>query len=466
MSELYEFQKQGVEWLLSKRTGILGDDMGLGKTVQAIATLNKIPNQPKRCIIVCPNSVKGSWEKEIKKWYIRTESVIYQLQGNQDRKKRERIIDEFLEVDKSKTAWLLVNYQLTLRHDFTKYWYDCMIVDEAHRIKSRNAKQTKEVKRISRKVRGRSYLLTGTPVQNHPEELWSLLHFMDKETFSSYWRFVKTFCYIHYTPFSKYGEVGELRPEMLDHLREILDIVLLRRIKENVLTELPEKTYEFLEVEMNEVQRKLYREMAKDMLADNERGTFSFASTVVAQQMKLKQFAISPQLLGFDNPGRKLDEAFNLIQDYTRDGKQIVVFSFFNKAIQLLKKKLDKTDITYGEYTGTNTKTRDADKDLFQAGKLDTMLCTTQAGGEGINLYSADTVLFLDRMWTPSQNEQCEDRLHRIGQKNAVTVIVLVTKGTIDEDIENTLTGKDTLIRQVIQDKKDPTHWKKYLEQI
>jgi SNF2 family DNA or RNA helicase len=217
---------------------------------------------------------------------------------------------------------------------------------------------------------------------------------------------------------------------------------------------------------MTPTQAKYYKEMKKNFLveAENDPTNFSFASNVISQMVKLKELSISPELLGFEERGSKLQTAIDLIEDYATNGRKIVIFSQFKKSINLIIPVLQNLGIKYSVLTGdVKDKDRQAQIDFFQNGDHNVLLATIQTGGEGITLTAAHTEIFIDRMWTPAVNIQAEDRCHRIGQKNAVTIIVLVTKKSIDSDIEDVLQGKSTLIAKVLKE-KSPIDWVNYLK--
>jgi len=474
--QLYDYQRIGSEFLQSKNALILGDDLGLGKTAQAIDAVKTL--HAKTIVVICPNTVKMVWEREIAKWSV--DDKVYVLTGSS--KRRTELIEDFFSQepisytitmgDEATThtiacqrKWLILNYELLLWHEglYGKQ-VDVLIVDEAHRIKNRKTKCSILTKAL-RQSAERCYLLTGSPIMNHPEEIWSLLNCLDKSRFKSYWAFVEYFCYVGMNPWFHYWEVRGMNMERIPMFQQILDEYMLRREKKDVLPELPEKVVEYLYVDMTEKQRALYRQMRYEMMAElPDEEEWIMAPTVIAQLVRLKQFAISPEILGFSVPGGKIEEAVDFITHYCRNGNKLVVFSQFLTALKILEQKLDVAKIPYVEVSGeVPYKNRKEIVNAFQGGDTKLILLTTQVGREGIDLFAAHTVLFLDHLWVPALNRQAEDRLHRIGQKNAVTVVVLVTKDTIDEYIEDTLLSKDTLINKVLRGKIQTKHWKEFL---
>ena len=425
--KLRDYQRVGANFMNETGKCILADDMGTGKTLQAIAACEEI--KAERVLVVCPNSLKWNWHEEVGKW---TDSKAVVVDGT--RAKRVKTIEGFT------GKYLIINYEsMRLHEELQKVKWDVLILDEAHKIKNRKAQQTKAVKKIKA---DNVYLLTGTPMLNRPDELWSLLNRLYPKKFGSYWRFAERYCSITDNGWGK--EVGMGTPEQQEKLRQLLAPVMLRRTKKDVLKELPDKVYQRHLIELKGNQARAYRSMEKDTIATLTEGEVIAAPVVIAQITRLRQIAVSTQLLSDGvAESAKFDALLELIQDNQEEHK-IVVFSQFRRAVELFSEKLDKAGIKWTAVTGA-VKQEDrhqATKDFQEDTETRVMLATIEAAAHGLTWTSADIAVFLDRHWTPAINTQAEDRLHRMGQKNSVTIINMVARGTVEEYIENMLEEK------------------------
>jgi SNF2 family DNA or RNA helicase len=367
-------------------------------------------------------------------------------------------------------------------------WYH-VIADEAHRAKNRKAQQTQALKKINTRCKT---ALSGTPADNKPQDLYSILQWLYPRVWTSYWRFEHYFIKTephnqgpcaaegcngyHQRPFRK--QVGVANVE---ELLESVEQYYLRRLKEDVIADLPDKYYTEIEVTLSPRQRKIYEQMAKDMLAwigKHEEEPVA-APIVMAQLVRLKQFALAyaeiemvtrrrrecpedgceagcigheVRRVKLSEPSSKLDVVMERLEDNPTE--QFVVFSESKQIINMLAARLTKANITHVALTGD---TPQADRgglvDDFQAGKARVFAGTIHAGGEGITLTAASTVIFLDRTWNPSRNRQAEDRLHRIGQKNAVEVIDIVATDTVDGGRLQQLEMKWSWLKELLGDR-------------
>jgi len=423
--KLYNFQRVGVGFLLLSSCSLLADSMGIGKSIQALCLCEEI--KAKKILIICPNSLKWTWANEIEKWIPGNEIEVYQGKTLTLNHRFSVINYEALRAERNK------NLQKTK--------WDVLIYDEQHRLKNRKTKVVKAAKKIkAERILG----LTGTPVLNRTDELWSLLNILYPKRYSSYWRFFEKYVDYYEAPFGKIIRGSK----NLDQLKKELEPIMIRRTKEEVLPDLPKKTYQNIIVELNKEQRRIYDEMRKDFITKLNEEERVMATVIIAQIIRLKQIAIHPSLLldDYDKnlPSAKLKALFGIIED---TDKKIVVFSQFAKAINIIEKELKEKKIGFAKLTGdVKPEQRKIEIERFQSNKdCRIFIGTIQAGGVGITLTAADTVVFLDKLWTPGYNEQAEDRLHRIGQKNNVTVINLIAKDTIEERIENMLADKKHL---------------------
>lgn len=438
---LFPFQIEGVKFLLDAERVLLGDDMGLGKTVQAIVAC--IANKSEKILVLCPNSLKWNWEREFKKWAPNFSITI--IHG--DRATRTA---QF----KSQSNVKVVNLEL-LRHSSSEdqEWssevvtcmsqsWDTLIIDEAHRIKNRAAQVSKASKKISPKAKN-VFLLTGTPITNRPDELWSLLSTIYPKQFSSYWKFVEAFCHVSH---NGYGfEVGPLRLERVEALKTLISPFVLRRTKKAVMSDLPPKMIQQIWVDLEKDQRDIYDQMARDAWAKVSESQEISAAIVLAQITRLKQITVDPQLtVQGTKPldGAKVDA---LLEIFESSGEQkLVVFSQFSQALSCLSKRLDLEGLDHtlltGEVSGID---RQKAVDRFQIDPTcRAILVTIRAGGVGLTLTAGSIAVFLDKAWTPADNIQAQDRLHRYGQTSPVTIIELLAQDTVDETIEDLLNSK------------------------
>lgn len=458
---LYGYQRAFVDFAASNPKLLLADDMGLGKTVQALSAVAEymiretLPPGPK--LIVCPNSVKGVWAREIALW-LGTDEPHAVISGTTP-KARHNQIEQAIR-DK---AWVIVNWEQirtkkvevvergrkrerdVLKETLfgTTPWV-AAIADEAHRAKNRKSQQTKGLLQIDAAMQ---LALTGTPLMNSPDELWSLLRWLFPEEYTSFWRFFDQ--YVDYYE-GQYGKIitGVRNP---DALRFELSTRLVRRTKNEAL-DLPEKVRQIIPVTLGTKQRKLYEEAEKQMwfeveqaIKEGDQAAKRFAEAAAgegykatysvpngaARTVRLRQIAASPALLGGEDDSAKLDAAVEIIVD--AQPKQFVVFSEFKPTCRLLAERLQARGINACSFTGDDSPVERTEmEDRFQAGEIDVLVGTRDTMGEGVTLHAADTAIFIERHWTPAKNEQAEDRLHRNGQKNAVTILILEAEDSVD----------------------------------
>jgi SNF2 family DNA or RNA helicase len=485
--QLYDYQKQGIQRLFSSRRLILADEMGLGKTVQAILSANAVKqraNRPIRVLICVPAVVKHNWKREIKQWlgtddvtlvagnFEQREALLkkpsyftivnfeqFRAEYHKSEQAKKLIADGLLKIKRSNKDLLVRQGMLTLDEGHLptvlKQKYDVIIVDEAHRLSNRQSMSFQAMDRVIKANPGNDlYLLTGTPVLNKPSDLWALLHLIDPKTFSSFWRWVKTYCDTQPSFWNpQIQEITALREAEL--LRKDVAPYILRREKADVLS-LPEKVYQDFEVELEPTQLRMYEKMQKDMWVALENGEVIEAPSILAKLIRLKQLSVSPDLLSPADPtllrGAKIDALLNVLED--SGNQKVVIFSQFAEVIRRLTPMLEKLypDQVSG-FTGDlrNYKERQRRIDVFQSNpKTKIFLLTIQAGGIGITLTAGTIAMFTDVLWTPALNGQAVDRLHRIGQRAPVTIVTLSANNTIDQHIQKILDKKQAMFDATI----------------
>jgi SNF2 family DNA or RNA helicase len=459
--ELFDYQREGVDFLVRTPRALLGDEMGLGKTVQTIVASLLTADKEDSLLIVCPNSLKWNWAKEFERWAPNTTVQI--ISG--DRATRRMQIA-------SPTHVTIVNYELfrygSKDERGNRTWSDdvqeimkrrwkTIVLDEAHRVKNRDAQVTKAMTALTKSIE-RVYLLTGTPILNRVDELWSLLRILFPREYTSYWRFVERYCQVGSNGFGT--EIGPARPEMLPELRQILKGFTLRRLKRDVLPTLPRKLpIRRVWVPLEEKQRAIYQEMAEDMMTVLSSGETVSAAVAVAQITRLKQIVIDPNLMTSPNlplAGTKVDATLDILESLP--GEKVVIFSQFATALKRLQLTLEskgyKTGIITGEVTGES---RQQMVDQFQNDpSIQVLLCGLKSGGVGITLTAAHTAIFLDKFWNPALNWQAQERLDRIGQTEPVTIIELLAQDTIEEAIEKLLQHKADLFSSLFETAQSP----------
>ena len=429
-TELRRYQMQGVAWLDLLREsdlgGVLADDMGLGKTVQILAFLSLEKarghiSQP--VLIVAPTSLMTNWFNEAQKFAPDLKVLV--LHGP-DRKHSFAAIPEH---DVVLTTYPLIarDREVLLSRD----WH-MAVLDEAQTIKNPDAATTRWLRDVKARHR---FCLTGTPMENHLGELWSIMSFAnpgylgDKAGFVRQWR----------TPIEKRAD--KVRAATL--ARRVRPF-LLRRTKAEVAAELPAKSEIVERIVLEGKQRDLYDAIRLSMSdkvrkAIQQRGLAKSHIVVLEALLRMRQVCCDPALLklddGVERPSAKLDRLMEMVLELLSEGRKIIVFSQFTSMLDLVRKRLDAEAVRYGVLTG-DTKDRKRAIDGFQNGTNDVFLVSLKAGGVGLNLTAADTVIIFDPWWNPAVEEQAIDRAHRIGQDKAVFVYRLVAAGTVEEKME------------------------------
>lgn len=522
LADLFSFQQECVDKLVDERDSIIADDMGLGKTVEAIA-LDKVRRErqlkrnpktpPMKTLVLCPLSVIDSWVEHFKEW--QPELSVCTIDNKSrlpfEKAVRDKTHDVYI------MHWDVLRLMPVLQ---TSFWFH-IIADEAHRVSNRGAQVTIAAKKLKRHFLTQ---LTGTPSTTRPEQFWSLLNWAKPNRFTSFHRF-----YNHHVIYQKHNAGGDclaiLGPVRCgkfhqtsfnviigvaheDELHAEIKAYYIRRLKEEVLKDLPEKYYTKIKVDLHPKQRKAYNDMRDDMLAwiGEHEGEPLAASQAVVKLIRLQQLACayadffdvivkkkhehnercSPATsVEWDNdatqmidkieitcqirydeveqrkvrlidPSTKIDAVIEILE--ANPDKQFVVFSQSKQVINLFAKRLLSKKITHGVLTGDTAQVdRGFIVKAFQAGDLRVFTGTIAAGGVGITLTASSTIIFLDRSWSPAINRQAEDRLHRIGQKQAVQVIDIIAKDTIDLGRLQRLENSWQWIKQLLGDKDAKT---------
>ena len=426
---LRDYQVTGVKWLYNlDKTGfggILADEMGLGKTIQVIYYIKEILKEEKgKVLIVVPTSLVYNWLYEFEKFG--KDIRVLLIVGN--RKERDEKFDLRDNYDV-----IITTYGL-LREDEEKYldYYHSMIIDEAQNIKNYMAGVSKAVKKINAKTK---FALTGTPIENSTLELWSIFDFIMPGYLSSLQRFQSKY---------KISEFNDETDILISGLNNQINPFILRRRKKDVIRELPEKLENNIYIDLSDEQKKLYvaelervKEKMNEIMAD---GGINKARFMILQLlMKLRQICIDPSIIYDDYKGssNKIETFISVTRESISNGHKILVFTSFKTALNIVQKRLEKEGIISYVIDGSvKSKERiDRVNEFNNNSDPCVFLIMLKSGGTGLNLTSADVVIHLDLWWNPQAENQATDRAHRIGQKNIVEVIKLITRGTIEEKI-------------------------------
>ena len=428
--KLYPYQKVGVEFLnASGGRAIIADEMGLGKTVQALAYVKH--RKFERTLVIAPASVKFVWEAEAKKWTGVSTFVI------QPKTKLHEISSDI-------QLWV-INYDVLKKFlpELTKIRFDCVIADECHLVKSPTAMRTKAFRQLASKVRS-VIMLTGTPLLSRPVEMFTLLNAIDQKSWRNYYEYTRRYCSGHQTRWG-YDVSGASH---IEELREKIGRYFLRRRKDEVLLDLPEKNRINIPVELSKEISIEYDTAERDLgryLREHE-GKQPAAIAKTLQAEKLAKLNVLRQLCALG----KIDAAYEIIDSIIESGEKVIVFSSFVGPLeQMLEYYKDKAVILTGQ---TSIEDRGPIVSRFQTDPdIKIFLGGIKSAGVGITLTAASNVLFLDMSWNPADHTQAESRAHRIGQRNSVNVYQLTAKNTIDEKMAEILEHKQIIFDRLIE---------------
>ncbi|GGD70463.1 DEAD/DEAH box helicase [Lacimicrobium alkaliphilum] len=451
-TELREYQQNGLNWIQFLReyelAGILADDMGLGKTLQALANLC-IEKQQRRlttpALVLAPTSVIFNWQAEAKRFAPNLKTrVIY---GNQ----RQSLLQDVTGLDLLITSYALLPKDIAHYQETTFHY---LILDEAQYIKNPKTKLYAELLnlRATHKL-----CLTGTPIENHLGELWSQFNFLLPGLLGNQ----QQFNHLFRNPIEKKHD-----RQRLQLLNERIAPFILRRTKDRIARELPAKTEILRPIKIQGKQAQLYENVR--LAVDDKlrqviaaKGLAKSQIEILDAMLKLRQVCCHPQLL----PGNmcknitqsaKLDVLMQMLPELIEDGRRILVFSQFTSMLALIEPALKQAEIPYVTLTGA-TRNREAIINSFKDGEVPLFLISLKAGGTGLNLTEADTVIHYDPWWNPAVENQATDRIHRIGQNKPVFVYKLIIEGSIEEKIQHLQQHKSHLAKAILSDRLSDT---------
>ena len=440
-AKLRKYQLDGMRWLCALRDngfgGLLADEMGLGKTLQVIAMLGNWKNR-KKTLIVCPASLVYNWNNEIEKFL--PELPHRMIQGTPQ--ERKGLIESSAD-----NEVLITSYEI-LRRDIEIYEnirFSCQIIDEAQHIKNANTQNSQAVKYIKADFK---VALTGTPIENRLSELWSVFDYLMPGFFFGYETFKKRF----ETPIVRDND--DLMERELNHM---ITPFVLRRMKKDVLKDLPDKLEEVYYARLEGEQKELYEaEVQKIKLTLGKQTDQEFKENkllILSELTKLRQLCCCPKLLyeNYTSNSAKTDLSIDLIKNAIESGHKILLFSQFTSMLEELTHHLKQEKIKYYLLQGSTPKKKRAEMvDAFQKDDTPIFLISLKAGGTGLNLTAADIVIHYDPWWNTAVENQASDRAHRIGQKNVVTVYKLIMKDTIEERILQLQAEKNDLANKIL----------------
>ena len=451
-ASLREYQKLGFDWVKTLDAyglgGILADDMGLGKTLQMLSVIldyfENISNEDNKLpvLVVCPSSLSLNWLEESKKFTPTLKSIV--ISGDQE--SRNEIINNINDYNLVITSYDLLKRDLDLYKE-KDYLFRYIIADEAQYIKNnltKNAKAIKEIRAVSR------FALTGTPIENSLSELWSIFDFIMPGYLFSYNKFKNSY----EVPIIKDGDT-----QSMNKLKMMIEPFILRRVKEKVLSELPDKTITVLNNEMNDEQKKIYLSFVesarKEISAEiEEKGINNSQIKILALLMRLRQICCHPGLFlqNYKGESSKLNQCIEIIVDAIKGGHKILLFSGYSSMFEYIEDELNKHGIRFMKLVGqTKVDTRmDLVNKFNEDDDIKVFLISLKAGGTGLNLISADMVIHYDPWWNLSAENQATDRTYRIGQKRNVQVYKLITKNSIEEKIYNLQEKKAKLANDML----------------
>ncbi len=433
-----DYQKEGVRWLKylydNNFGGCLADDMGLGKTLQAISLLSYIyPKTKIPSLIVMPKSLLTNWQNELKKFNLNLSFYLYY--GS------DRDIKEFKKYNIILTTYALVRNDIKVLGELK---FDTIILDESQNIKNIDSKISKAVMLLDAKHK---FALSGTPIENSLFELYSLFRFINTGLFSS----VNDFKRDYAVPIQ-----GDANEEIARILKAKISPFLLRRLKQDVLKDLPAKQEQVVFVDMDENHKKFYnqkRDYYKEILEQqiSMNGMEKSKFMILQAFNDLRQIASAPELKSENSVmSSKIEDLFEMLEDIVANNHKVLIFANFLGSLDLISQKAEEKGYEHLLMTGS-TRNRQELVDKFQNDKdIKLFLMTLKVGGVGLNLTEADYVFIFDPWWNKSAENQAIDRTHRMGQKNKVFSYKMITKGTIEEKILELQTQKQDMTDMII----------------
>ncbi|HEY6021880.1 MAG TPA: DEAD/DEAH box helicase, partial [Candidatus Paceibacterota bacterium] len=450
--EYYEHQAQGIRHLARLKSFLLADDMGLGKSLQALTVfaIDVYRGWAQTMLIVAPVTLKGNWADEIEKF---TRFPYIVLEGPP--LERNKLLLDFMQIEGPKI--LIVNYEQVDPHliALDSLNFDAVIFDEAHYLKNYKAKRTKACLSLYSR---RSFLLTGTPMLNHVNELWSLLHRINPEQFPSYWRFVNK-----YAVFGGYKDKQIVGVKNEKQLTEILQSVMLRRLKSEVLN-LPEVQYIERRVDLLPEQVKLYNSVVEEMRLERyDEDEPDDIENALTKFLRLKQICGTTLPFTGQDHSSKLDLAVDEAVELLENGHSVIVFTQFRDMLAAYVDRIVPFGYpVYQLHGDVKQSDRQPIVNDWSVTGPGVIVCMLQVAGVGLNMTASRHIQFLDKLFVPGLNKQAVDRAHRIGQSETqpVQVFEYLARNTIENRVNQILRTKSKLFGEIVETDPD---WKRKL---
>lgn len=449
----YPHQIEGIRDGARRGSFLLADEMGLGKTLQTltIIAIDFERGWADRAIIVTPASLKWNWQDEIELF---TNFTCHVLDGTP--KQRSKQLTEFRD---NGTDILIVNYEQVIAHkdEINALNFQIAAYDEAHYLKSHKSKRSKAAHGMNST---RKILLTGSPLLNQVNELWSLLYMISPAEFPNYWRFVNRYCV-----FGGYKDKQIVGVKNSAELQEKVGTVMIRRLKKDVLS-LPDKQHIVVRVDLHDKQRELYTQAIEEFRMETSSGDMDIENPLT-KFLRLKMVcgttaAIDPAL---GDHSHKLDRATEIAEEIVANNEPVVIFTQFRAVQECMIERLANLGIPTWQLHGDIPKETRADvvKAWGASKKPGAIVCMLQVAGVGLNMTAANKAIFLDKLFVPKLNEQAEDRLHRIGAHDTkpVQIFEIVCRKTVEQRIETIIRRKQKLFDTMVE----TNDWKKQLLQ-
>jgi SNF2 family DNA or RNA helicase len=436
---LREYQKQDTNYLKNRGSCLVLNEPRTGKTPTMITVLKAMNSKVN--IVICPSSLVLNWAKEFKQWY--PSMKVYPVVGTP--KQRNTLYTDFQA--KHTQPKVLVISKDTWKKDESLHTleFGVAIVDEAHFLRNYKSKQSEAIFALKSKVK---YALTGTPSVKHGSDVYGLLHFINPEAFPSYWQFTDRYWNINDNGWGK--DVAEAKGFRSDELLTLMNMNSVQRKRKDVMKWLPAATYQTIPVQMGKKQTGYYDKMMDTFEVWDEKEEHGVDTlNVLSQLMRLRQICLDPRLLGFKEVGAKTTALLEFAEEMT---EPFVVMTMFSSYFELVKGELEKIGKNVAIIDGSVSKSnRQKIVESFQMGKVDILLANIIAAGTGITLDRSDTIVFMDKSFSPADNEQAQDRIVPTTKEkyHPINILSFVCEGTVDERINDILERKEDLTKLI-----------------
>lgn len=421
---LRPYQNEDVQYLYHLKSAGVFNEPRTGKTPTTIELIKHLEAQ--KNVIICPASLIWNWKKEFEKWYPEHKVIVV----DDIKAKRRKLYDSF-------TTGTMIISKDTFKLDKPDIRFNIAVVDEAHFLRNYKSAQSQAICNVNAE---RRYALTGTPTVKHAVDIFGILKFLYPKKFSNYWAFAERYFYLDKGHFGV--EVGAAKAHRKDELQEMIGLMSVQRKRKDIMQWLPNKIRIDIPIRMSGKQEDLYESMSKEFLAYDDNAEVD-ASNVLTQLLRLRQICIDPRLVGFDVAGEKTKAIVEFIED---NKEPVVIMSMFTSYLKLLRDCLNnhRVGMLTGEMSNLSKQKTVYD---FQSGKLDVVLCNIISAGVGLTLDRAETIIFTDKAWNPSDNEQAEDRITPVSQErnHKHSIITFTVQDSVEHHINNLLKDKKSI---------------------